>query len=132
MRNSDHQILHLAHPSPVSWTHLFLAASRELGIPLVPYAEWVDRMEKSLDGLDTEHSVELLEQSPALRILEFFEACKQYVDERDAREAMGMRRLDLKCACAVSRLLSEELAPLSAESVRLWISYWKSVGFLDS
>lgn len=123
-------VLHLAHPHPVAWSTLFTAASHELsGLPLVPYAEWVDRLTKSADGLGTVTTVQQAENNPALRIIDFFQAAGALTDE--GREAMGLRRLALDRACSASPTLSGlKDKPLDGDNVRSWITYWRDAGFL--
>lgn len=58
MRNADaatgSPVLHLAHPHPDTWSTLFTTAFQELSsLPIVPYGEWVKRLTKSAEGLDT-------------------------------------------------------------------------------
>lgn len=147
MRNttSGSPVLHLAHPHPVAWSTLFTAASHALdGIPLVPYTEWLARLTQSAraEGLDAEASVQLVARSPALRILDFFQEAGQFADAdadgagagagsaREAREAMGTRRLALDRACRASLTLSAlKRTPLNEENVRSWIAYWRAAKF---
>lgn len=112
-------MLHLAHSNTVSWTTIFSAASEELNIPLVSYSEWLDRLSRSAEGLDSSDSVYLIERSPALRILDFFRASDVHGNETIGREAMGLRCLDLSLLISSSTSL-EDIRPLS------WISYWRN------
>lgn len=130
MRNASSPVLHLAHPHPVSWSSLFTAASQELSnLPLVPYREWVDRLTKSAEGLDTAAAVQQVENNPALRIIDFFQAAGTLTDE--GREAMGIRRIALDRACSASATLSGlKDKPLDGENVKSWIAYWREAGFL--
>ena len=133
MRNATKGVLHLAHPNPVSWTTLFSSASDDLKLPLVSYSEWLSKLSKSTDGLETEATVSLTERSPALRILDFFVASGNYNDDKKGREAMGLRRLELINAVASSpNLQKENVLALGAENVKAWISYWRSCGFFTA
>ncbi|KAL6303205.1 male sterility protein-domain-containing protein, partial [Sparassis latifolia] len=38
-------VLNLVHPRPVTWDSLFAPAAANLGVPLVPYSEWLGRLE---------------------------------------------------------------------------------------
>lgn len=130
MRNADHKVLHLAHPTPVSWASVFSAAADDLRIPLVPFSEWFDKLSRTADSLDTNSAVSLAERSPAIRILDFFRASSVYGNKQKGREAMGLRRFDLSFAInSSSSLKKEKISSLSGESARLWISYWKSIGW---
>lgn len=130
VRDTSHKVLHLAHPNTVPWTTIFSAASEELKIPLVSYSEWFDRLSRSAVGLDSSASVSMMERSPALRILDFFRASEAYGNEKKGREAMGLRRLDLSLARNSSPSL-KKVRSLAEEDARSWISYWKSIGFLN-
>lgn len=123
-------VMHLAHPHPVAWGTLFRQAAHALDIPLVSYSDWVDRLTKSAEGLDTEAAVQLTEHSPALRILDFFQACNIVTGTEEEREAMGLRRLALDRACSASATLAGlKGTPLGREDVKSWIAYWRAVGF---
>lgn len=123
-------VMHLAHPHPVAWGTLFRQAAHALDVPLVPYSEWVDRLTKSAEELDTEATVQLTERSPALRILDFFQACSVFTDTEEGREAMGLRRLALDRACGASTTLAGlKSSPVGGEDVKSWIAYWRAVGF---
>lgn len=136
MRNTDHPVLHLAHPRPVAWSTLFSAVAQELGdLPLVPYREWVDRLAQSAGS-----SVQQVANSPALRLLDFFQAARAYafagsdsglqVGAKEGREAMGLRRLALDRACHASATLSRlKDTPLDGQNAKSWIEYWEAVGF---
>lgn len=123
-------VMHLAHPHPIAWGTLFRQAAHALDVPLVPYSEWVDRLTKSAEGLDTEAAVQLTEKNPALRILDFFQACSVFTDTEEGREAMGLRRLALDRACGASATLAGlKGTPLGEQDVRSWIAYWRAVRF---
>lgn len=120
-------VMHLAHPHPIAWGTLFRQAAHALDVPLVPYLEWVDRLTKSAEGLDTEAAVQLTERCPALRILDFFQACSIATGTGEGREAMG---LALDRACGASATLSGlRDTPLGGVDVEGWIAYWRAVGF---
>lgn len=123
-------VMHLAHPHPIAWGTLFRQAAHALDVPLVPYSEWVDRLTKSAEGLDTEAAVQLTERCPALRILDFFQACSITTGTGEGREAMGLRRLALDRACGASTTLAGlKSSPVGGEDVKSWIAYWRAVGF---
>ncbi|PCH42369.1 acetyl-CoA synthetase-like protein [Wolfiporia cocos MD-104 SS10] len=53
--NPTHTV-HLAHPRPVSWDLLAEAVAAEFSVPLVPYAEWLSRLEKASPRSNHSHS----------------------------------------------------------------------------
>jgi len=127
MRCSSAQIVHLAHPRPVLWSTLFEAFSEILNIPLVPFAEWLARLEKSREALataSTEEEAKAIRNNPALQLILFF---------RDvfSKEAMGLPSLSLDEAKKASETLrNENFCPLSVADVELWVSYWRRTGSL--
>ncbi|KAI5119729.1 hypothetical protein M0805_008659 [Coniferiporia weirii] len=139
MRNSHVQVLHLVHPNPVSWASLFGPISADLGIPLVPYAKWLARLEESrAAGLREDVPLAVggnvdagAKVNPAVFIIDFFRGVV-FESQQDG-EAMGLKRLSLDGALRVSQTMRDAGAhPLSIESVRQWVAYWKKVGFLRS
>ncbi|KAI5119730.1 hypothetical protein M0805_008660 [Coniferiporia weirii] len=132
MRNSRVQVLHLAHPNPVSWASLFGPISVDLGIPLVPYADWLARLEESRTagssgdvGINDDADAKV---NPAILIIDFFRSAA-FASQKDG-EAMGLKRLALDGALRVSQAMRDAGAQsLSIESVRQWVAYWKKIEF---
>lgn len=48
-----------------------------LGIPLVPYDEWVNKLEKSGEGLSADEEVKDMRRGPALEIIGTFTRCRE-------------------------------------------------------
>ncbi|KAH8116797.1 hypothetical protein DFH11DRAFT_1687657 [Phellopilus nigrolimitatus] len=129
MRGSPAQVLHLTHPNPVAWDTIFEPASKELGVALVPYPDWLARLEKSYANLSAEEAVETSRNNPALRIVDFFRSAN--LAASGTEEAMGLKRLSLDEAQRVSQTMRDtRKSPLTAEDVRKWVKYWKKIGFL--
>jgi hypothetical protein len=132
MRRSSTRIAHLAHPRPVPWSNIFEAFSTALNIPLVPYSEWLARLEKSAEDLATvsaEIEAEAIRHSPALRLIDFFREAS--VDFGPSTGARGMPSLSLERAKKASQTFGDlNLRQLSSEDVNHWLWYWKSVGFM--
>lgn len=127
MRNSPYSILHLAHPRPVPWSTIITPIARSLNLPLVPYAEWVTRLQKSGENLDAKGEVDMMKVNPALRILDFFSRT-MLAEERGGeggREMMGMPELSLRKAVEVAPALNEKNLPQLGEKDALsWLGYW--------
>lgn len=132
MLDSDDLILHLVHSHPVQWSSLFEPASQILGLRLVSYAEWLEKLEASVSELSSsKDAAENAEENPALRIIDFFRASAPASDgksasngEENASEAMGLKRLSLDKALGVSATL-KTCAPLSVEDMSKWMKCWK-------
>lgn len=120
MRNSSHPILHLAHPRPIPWNAVISAVSNALELPLVPYAEWVQSLQKSGEGLDAKQEATALRTNPALRLLDFFTD----VDAELHGEALGVPIMDLTKAVEVAPALNADNLPqLSEADVSKWVAY---------
>ena len=47
MVDSNERALHLVSPKPVPWNAVFLPIADRLGVPAVPYEEWLERLKKA-------------------------------------------------------------------------------------
>jgi hypothetical protein len=120
-------VVHLAHPQPVAWRTLVGAAATTLGVTLVPYPDWIAKLEGSL--LDTTLSeVAHMRAIPALRLLPFFRAVS-VACASPGRDAIGLAQLDLSNAMVVAPAL-RQLKPLGEQDVARWLNYWKSITVL--
>lgn len=87
-------------------------------VPLVPWAEWLDRLEKSESTPGNENA--------ALRLLEFYKAAKV---EDDYRDAGGIARYDLSIAMSETTVLDpENLSDIGPGDVQKWLDFWESIG----
>ncbi|KIM81361.1 hypothetical protein PILCRDRAFT_821447 [Piloderma croceum F 1598] len=127
MRRLSTRIVHLAHPRPISWSTLFEAFSDTLNIPLVPFAEWLARLEKSREALATasaEEEAKAIRNNPALRLIEFFRGISSH-------EATSLSLSLDEAEKASETLRDENLSQLSVADVKLWVSYWRGTGSLS-
>ncbi|KIY43199.1 acetyl-CoA synthetase-like protein [Fistulina hepatica ATCC 64428] len=124
-RNSEHSTLHLIHHRPMAWDVLAQVCARELSLRLVPYPEWFAKLKTSV-----EHEVDAARRKalPAGMLLEFLEA---NLHRRDAEgvETFGFTHVSVDRMLEVSRTL-REVKPIEADDVKLWLSFWRSIGFL--
>lgn len=133
LRNAQPFVIHLAHPYPVNWTFLFTSFSSILRLPLVPYSQWLEKLELSAaDHYATEQ--ERASLNPALRLLNFFRAAliSNSATEGEGNlgiEALGLRKMDLKNSVEGSDIL-KGARKLSESDVRLWVTYWRNIGYL--
>ncbi|TCD61564.1 putative NRPS-like protein biosynthetic cluster [Steccherinum ochraceum] len=122
MRNSKYPILHLSHPRPVPWSNIISPISRALNLPVVPYAEWFAKLQKSGEGLSAQMEAEALKNNPALGLLPFFSSVNT---QASSGEAMGLRSMETTKAQEVAVSLSENTLPrLSEADVLKWLAYW--------
>ncbi|KAI0712723.1 acetyl-CoA synthetase-like protein [Cerioporus squamosus] len=118
MVDSNERALHLVSPRPVPWNAVFLPIAERLGVPAVPYSEWVARLEKSAAAASARPSVE--EHDSAHNLISFFKA-----------EGMGGAAVPLSTEKAVR--CSKALAnarPIGREDALNYVEFWAKVGHL--
>ena len=127
---SSTTIAHLVHPRPTSWTLLAKAFATELSVPLVPFSEWLQKLEQSGKNKTNNHvEVEDMRRIPALRLLQFFRSMSSKVG--DSGTALGFPRLSCENAVQLSSTLSKPaIHQLGEKDVKKWLEYWRSVGFI--
>lgn len=101
--------------------------SEALLVPQVSYEDWLGKLEASQTELRSE-----IQSNPALKLLEFYQSVRKLPPVADSAEAFGFPRLSTTLAAGRARSLHPPvLQPLDRKDVAAWISYWKSVGFLQ-
>ena len=108
------KVIHLIPPRPVSWH--FLALQLADCLSLVPYTEWLEKLENAGD-----------EKLRATRLLPFFRNAMHMIKG----EAFGLPMLDGKNAIALSpRVLGNQelISELGKPDAERWMLYWKQVG----
>ncbi|KAH9841056.1 uncharacterized protein C8Q71DRAFT_436612 [Rhodofomes roseus] len=118
-------VIHLIHPRPVTWSSLAAVIADELDVSLVPFAEWLSRLEALHDAPprrpDARTEVELLRTVRALRVLPWYQGLQT---SRSGTEALGFPALSVARAKELSPVLAEA-ASLSSEDVRKWLAFWR-------
>ncbi|KAF9803968.1 hypothetical protein IEO21_09506 [Rhodonia placenta] len=123
--------VHLVHPRPVSWHILASAVASEFAVPLVPYSEWLAKLEQAyqankrddLGNTKQDNNQDLR----TLQLLPFFRGVAVKLDI--ARMAMGMPALSIEQAVARSPTLADHtIRQLGEEDVKKWLAYWRKVG----
>ncbi|OSD00523.1 acetyl-CoA synthetase-like protein [Trametes coccinea BRFM310] len=128
MRRSPEPFVHLVHPRPAPWRTVIEPIAHELGVPLVPYEQWLAALRQSVSGgggSGNDDEVALMKANPALRLVDFFRELKTSPD----REPMGMVYLSTEKSARVSEALAT-LPALDAERAKAWLAAWKRSGFL--
>ncbi|KAI0795715.1 acetyl-CoA synthetase-like protein [Abortiporus biennis] len=124
MRHSDEPTLHLVNSHPVPWHTVLEAISSKIGFRLVPYDEWLKKLQTTL----TESSlpeVEQVKRNPALKLLNFY---KQARFGENTDESISPVRLDISKARKEVPELDDVKLDLSI--VDKWIMSWRATGFL--
>jgi len=128
LRRTSNQFVHLVHPRPIHWTAIIQHVADALNVPIIPYDEWLNRLEAS------PRTDEALHHNPALHLIGFYQGS---VAPRDAkrveeREAMGVAIFETKRSVLdAPSLRPPALAQLGKDDVSRWIAYWSSKGALE-
>lgn len=127
-------ITHLIHPRPTSWSSLASGLLQELSVSLVPFSEWLTKLEQfsitSNGHTAGDRQVELLRSIPALRILQFYQSLGTHVAD-SGRDAFGFPKFSLVNAKALSPSLANSNVPqLGVKDVKAWLGYWRKAGLL--
>jgi len=113
--------LHLVNPTPSQWDDVFGRMAEKLGVPLVPYREWLSKLKEAST------SVKNVQEHPALRLLEFYGSLTQ----GSGSEAGGLPSCNTEVARGVCPVLNGGgLRGVTAEEIQRWLDYWKSLGLL--
>ncbi len=120
------------HPTPTPWLTLAKVLSSDLGVTLVPYHEWLSKLEylaisQKGNANGASNSV------AALRLLNFYRSTELALRTDGVTqykfEAFGVPRLSLQRSLNVSSTLAKA-EQLSGADTKLWLAYWYGVGFM--
>jgi hypothetical protein len=117
------ETLHLIHPKPVAWNAMMEPLANSLTVPLVPYTEWLGRLEfTASEGYKGPRPA-------AMRILQLYRRGGKFGSDS---ESLGLLpRVDSAKGIASSTTLSNPALPsLSAQDVEKWVAYWRSINFI--
>ncbi|KAJ7123111.1 hypothetical protein C8R44DRAFT_735702 [Mycena epipterygia] len=120
-----HDTLHIVHPCPTTWTSLMTLIAADLDVPLVPYAEWLARLEHAArSSFQTESEKP---QIGAFKLLEFYRMASQPSVAQGMVESMGLLPV-VAIEKGLPTSASLRNAPLLGRAdVGAWMSYWRSV-----
>ncbi|KIJ49855.1 hypothetical protein M422DRAFT_246221 [Sphaerobolus stellatus SS14] len=123
LRNSSSIFAHLVHPRPVTWKSVIANVAEILGVPTIPFEEWLKRLEA------VPRTPEALHNNPALHLLDFYHACltpKDMPSRQEDREAMGLADYETTQTVANSPALNPDNLPqLGREEIARWMGYWE-------
>jgi len=135
---SSSKLVHLVHPRPTQWSSLASVVAEKLSVQLVPYSEWLTRLEKASrngsEDSDDENQidVEVMRSIPALRLLPFFRSITAKIE--GSANALGFPSLACDRAVEMSSTLSavQKGNELGEKDVQAWLKYWRKAGALRS
>jgi hypothetical protein len=114
--------LHLINPKSVPWRTLAAAAAFELNVQLVPYADWLSRLETATNVQGN------IVTSRATHLLHFFRSLNR--KEISQEEAFGLMKVDMVNALSGSEHLRVMDWQLAGKDMDQWIKYWRSIDLL--
>ena len=131
--HSEYSLINLVHPRPAKWSTISSSFASVLNIPVIPHSEWLARLDQSAEDAGGASDVDNLRRNPGLRLLDWYHSAFAHDNDGPCTDAMGFPKFDLTNALAASRALADDGLPrLDIGDVKLWVYYWKSVGFLPA
>jgi hypothetical protein len=119
MRNSDALVADLVHPNPISWNTVFNHFSKLLNVPLVPYAEWLQKLEDQLTVTGSDlHALRLLSMYRNIKLEWGFETEATLANVANENSKKGSPTL-------------RNAPQLTIENADRWMDYWRSIGFIS-
>ncbi|GJJ06110.1 hypothetical protein Clacol_000299 [Clathrus columnatus] len=118
----------IGSPRSSTWNDIIKHASETLELPVIPYEERLNRLEKS------PRTDLALKTNQALHLLDFYRAGIPPEGKKAAEdgESMGIATYETSRTCSVTHSLDNAHLPaLGKEEVNRWIGYWDGKGFLD-
>ncbi|TFY76506.1 hypothetical protein EWM64_g7507 [Hericium alpestre] len=132
MRNSPFRTVHLVHPRPVTWSDVAKSWGKALNIPVIPYTEWLARLDKSAESVSPFTDTNDFRVNPALRLLDWYHSAWSDTAVYTT-EAMGFPKLLTDNAVKSSpSLAAKDVHRIGERDVFQWVDYWKSVGFIPA
>lgn len=117
-------VFSLVHPNPTSWNTIMSAAAAHIHVPLVSYDQWLEELNHIESSTMEEDLINAMNNTPALKLKQFFSNSTVSVERREYVEALGNPRLSTKRSCKVSETL-RNCEQLDEDDVLKWITYWK-------
>jgi len=100
--------VHLVHPHPVTWSSLVDVISRDCGLKVIPYNEWISRLEKT--------------GGPDNHLMSFFQAMNKV--SGDNKEAFGLPMVESNWILKKQR---PDIKAIGEADVKMWLNYWKGL-----
>ena len=128
---ADDRIVHLRHPNPIPLLTVTKTVAKILRLPMVPYAQWVERLESEAGRVARGECTPSPQLEAGLRLLDIFRTGIDH-PSRQMMDCFGlMCKLNIERALATSvTLRSPDLPQISEADVVQWVAHWREVGFL--
>ena len=109
-------------------TSIIRPIAKILDVPVVNYAEWLEKLEISLEAASG-FGIQEVQENPAFKLIEFYRSIK---DETYSPEAYTRTRLSVERTIQVCATLSDaELHTLDEEDAYRWLKYWEEKGTIQ-
>lgn len=123
LRNSTSEFVHVSHPCAVKWRSIVGYISATLGVPLVSYSEWLQRLEQT-------ESTQSPTKVHALRLIDYYRAISKA--DLSKLEVAGVPKFATDNAQKGSSVLSDPgIKQIGEEDMQKWLDYWRSSGLLS-
>ncbi|KAG1898169.1 uncharacterized protein F5891DRAFT_956098, partial [Suillus fuscotomentosus] len=131
--------VNLVHPRPTVWKTLMQPIADALvehkatsyPLPLVPFSEWLEKLELSAKDLHQE----TMDCIPAIKLLNFMRSMAQSDIAIRASREMGSEAGGMTLfATAIAECISptmKELKSLSSADAAQWVDYWEAMGMFQ-
>ncbi|KAK0437868.1 hypothetical protein EV421DRAFT_999334 [Armillaria borealis] len=124
VRHSGEPYMNMGHPNPVDALEMFRMVSEELGVPMVPYPEWLAALEASVRSGETASHI------PSLAMMEFYRSAYRPLGSQNC-DAVGFTLGDSERALWASPSMRSIVGHVvGKKDVDLWMKYWRKVGLL--
>ncbi|EPQ57833.1 polyketide synthase [Gloeophyllum trabeum ATCC 11539] len=124
-------VLHLRHPKPILWRVMANSLARIIDVPVVPYAEWLARLEHELKAQGIRQISPYL--APAMRLMDVYRSPRS--DDHPAQpmtESNGLfPALSIGKAIEASPTLRDpDLPEIQEDEIAAWVRYWRQMDAL--
>jgi hypothetical protein len=133
MRNSLEPVLHLAHPNPVPWNTVFRRIASVLNVDLVPYSDWLARLDSKQLEFEGETTAKRgsggnAKRPSAFNLLDMF--YRPAIIRSDPETEALLPKVSTEVARRVVPLFGD-MRQLNDDDVDRWLTYWKSIDMIQ-
>ncbi|KAJ7363860.1 acyl transferase domain-containing protein [Mycena albidolilacea] len=124
----SNETVHLVHPRPITWTWLISLIAADLNLVLVPYSEWLARLEYAAKSSFQSGSTTAPNQIAAVKLLDFYRIASHTTNEaQGVVESLGFLPVVVMEKGLHASASLGGATPLTAHDVETWMLYWRSV-----
>jgi len=116
IRNTPSNIIHITHPKPISLQRIFGRVAQTLGVPIVPFSDWLAKLEALATSPEGN-------KTTAIALLDTYRMV-------DPSATKLMPRMSNENTLRESPTLAAA-RPVTEKDIDSWLSYWKSVSLIS-